>query len=174
MQGGTITRSTKVSQRNKIASTKIRSSQSVTHQPKTQTFFTVNEDQAGLIGEEPKKKLFNSSMCLVCTGIEHVTPSTDFRILLGNVGKHRKTLTVGRTVAVAAEHPTLIMESPITHGEVLGVAVEKLYPKRPCDVKADEVINRYLAKNREEVFGEKEEEPITVEAVSLSVDKKYH
>lgn len=59
-----------------------------------------------------------------------------------------------------------MIESPIIHGEVLVVTVEKLYRKSPYDGKAEAVINRYLAKNREEVFGEKGEDPITEETVA--------
>lgn len=65
-----------------------------------------------------------------------------------------------QAVAVVAEHPNSILESPRMHNEVLGVTVQKLYPKRPCDAKAEEVINRSLAKNQDAEFGGKEEEPI--------------
>lgn len=110
-------------------------------------------------------------MCLVCTGTAHVTPNTDFRIPIANLGKHPKTIAIGQTFSVAAEHPTSIMESPITHVELLCVAVEKLYRKRPCDARDEEVINQSLAKNREAAFGEKEEATIRAETVPLSVDK---
>lgn len=98
-----------------IALTKIRVSQAVTLQPEIETFVTVNNDQAGLIAVELRKKIFDSSMCLLGTGIEHVTLNTDLRILVANCLKDPKTITVGQTVAVAAEHPTSIMQTTITH-----------------------------------------------------------
>lgn len=62
-------------------------------------------------------------MCLVGTDIVQVTPHTNFRILITSVGKHPKALTTRQTVSVAGEHPVALIACPITHGEVLGVAV---------------------------------------------------
>lgn len=112
-------------------------------------------------------------MSFVGKCIVKVNPNTDFRIFIVNVGNINR-LTIGQTVSVVAELPASIMDSPINHGEVRGVAVKKLYLKGPCDAKAEEVINRSLAKNQEAKFGESEEKPITAETVPLSVDKNYH
>lgn len=63
-------------------------------------------------------------MCLDGTSVAHVEPHTEFLILVANVNKHPKTMKVRQTIPTATEHPSALMESPITHGEVLGVAVE--------------------------------------------------
>lgn len=91
--------------------------------PETQSFVTVKTYQHGLIAVEPNRKLFDSNMYLVGTGVAQVTPNTDFRILVANMGIYPKTLTVVQTISVTTEHPTAMMEAPITHGKALGVAV---------------------------------------------------
>ena len=156
------------------ASTKIRVAKPIVLQPETQTFVTVTTECGGLITVDPIKKLFDTSMCLVGAGIAQVEPNKEYRILIANMGKDPRTLTIGQTVATAGEHPTQVTEAPFNHGEVLGIAVENLYRKRPLDVKAEEVINASLAKNREQAFGETEKEPITAETVPLDVDEKHH
>lgn len=77
-----------------------------------------------------------------------------------------------RTIGVTTEHP--MTEEPITHGEILCVAVENIYCKRPCDAKAEDVTNCTLAKNREQVFREKEGAPVTAETIPFGVDSKHH
>lgn len=120
------------------------------------------------------EKLFNNTMCFVGTEFTQVTPKKDFRILIANVDKFPRTFTKGQKIIISSEHPNAMKESSITHGEVLRVAVESLYRRRPCDAKAEDVINKSLAKNREELFGETKEAPITSETVPLSVEDKYH
>lgn len=144
----------------------------MTLQPESQIFVIATTDQRGLIVVEHILRLFDSNMCLVGTSFTQVTPNTEFYVHFANNGKHPKTLTEGLTISTAAEHLTAMMEAPITHGEVLGVAVEKLYQKRPCEAKSENVVNCALVKNREQVFGEAEERPITVETVTLGVDAK--
>lgn len=97
---------------------------------------------------------------MVLTDVVQVTPNIDFRILIADVGKHPKILSIVQSIAFIAEHLSSMMEYPLTHGEVLGVAVENLYRKRPCDAKAKAVVNGSLARNKEHAFGEKQDEPI--------------
>lgn len=87
-------------------------------------------------------------MCLVGTGVTKVTPNKDLRILVTDMRKHTKTLTIGKTIAIATENFTNMTEATIKHGEVLSVAVKKMYRKRPCDDKAEDVVNRALPKTR--------------------------
>lgn len=159
---------------NKRTSTKVKVSKPVTLQPESQPVITVTTDQRGLIVVEPVWRIFDSNMCLVGTGVTQLTPNTELRVLFAYLGKNPKTLTEGQTIATAVEHPTAMMGAPITHGEVLGVAVEKLYRKSLCHAKSENVINRALSNNREQVFGEAEEKPITAETVPLGLESKYH
>lgn len=91
-------------------------------------------------------------MRIVGTGVAKASPNTNLRIIVANMGNTAKTPTIGRTISGRMDHPTDMNGEPITYGEVLGVAVEKMYWKRPCDAKAEDVINRALEKNRKNVF----------------------
>lgn len=118
------------------------------HQPETQTFVTVQTEKAGLILVNPNKQLFRNTLCLVCTYVAQVQPNTFFKIIIANIGQNQTTLNVVQTVTVAVERRISSVERPITHGEVLRIAVEKLYLKRPSVAKAEEVINASLSNNR--------------------------
>lgn len=96
-------------------------------------------------------------MCLVGASVAQAEPQAEFRILVAKVGKHPNTSTAVQTIATATEHHFALMESPITYGEVLGIAVENLYRKRTCNIKAGKVINTSLARNSQQNFGAKEE-----------------
>lgn len=68
-------------------------------------------------------------MSLLGTGIARVIPNVYLQLFVANLGKRPKTLIVRKTVHIAVVQPTYIMAYPITKGEQLGVAVEKLYRK---------------------------------------------
>lgn len=87
-------------------------------------------------------------MFLIVTGVAQCQHKTDFKITLANVGEHRKTLNIEQGVVFAPEHPISLMEAPITHCEVLAIAVENLYGRRYCDAKKEYVINASLGKHQ--------------------------
>lgn len=68
------------------------------------------------------------------------------------MGKHPKTLTIGQIITVATKRPTAMTESRITHGEVLAVEFERMYLKRLCDAKPEDVINHAFSKILEHVL----------------------
>lgn len=68
-------------------------------------------------------------MLKVGTGVAHVKPNTYFLILVANLGKYPKTLENGQNIAVVAKHTSAMVETPISHAHVLGVAAESLYRK---------------------------------------------
>lgn len=126
----------------------------VTSQAESQTFVTITTDQCALILVEHIWRIFDNNICLVGNDVTQVTPNTEFDVIVAKLGKKSMTLTGGQTVASAAQHTNDMMEATITRGEVLGVAVQNLYRKRPCDGKLGNVYNHALAKNREQVFGD--------------------
>ena len=67
-----------------------------------------------------------------------------------------------------------MVESEISHGELLGITETTHYKKRDIDTKDIETINKHLADLREAEHGKDEEKPITAETVELGVDKTYH
>lgn len=113
-------------------------------------------------------------MCIVGTGVAQATRNTDFRIVVTKMGKHSNNLTIGKTIAVVTEHPTAMKEAPITYGEIPSEAIEKMYRKRLCDPKVEDVINLALAMNLEQVFGEKEEALLRDETVAIRVGSTHH
>ena len=75
-------------------------------------------------------------------------------------------------MAKAGGHPATMVESKISHGELLGVvSKESLYRMRQIDVKNVDTIYQHLAENRES-HGGKGGQPVTSETFELSVDVK--
>lgn len=75
-------------------------------------------------------KLFDTNMFLVGTGVAQVTPNTEFLVLVANTETQPKILIIGQKMAVAVEHPNNIIKALATHGEVLVVAIQKIYCKQ--------------------------------------------
>ena len=67
-----------------------------------------------------------------------------------------------------------MVESEISHGELLGITETTYYKKRDIDTKDIETINKHLDDLREAEHGKAEEMPVTAETVELGVDKTYH
>lgn len=111
----------------KQTSTKIRVSLPATPQPETPTFVTVTMNQYGLIVVETNNKLFKTNIFLVGTAVAQGEPHTELRILVANFTKQPKTLTIGQTISTTTEHPSALVESLVTHGEVLCVVVWNIY-----------------------------------------------
>jgi len=119
-------------------------------QPGEQTWVKVASPAHGLILVEPVQKLYRNHLCLAGAGIAQVEPEKDFKILVANFGKHPVTLRPTQRIATAEPHPTTLLESKVTHGEVLGLVEDTpaptgKYRKRTTNAKDAKVINQHLA-----------------------------
>lgn len=133
----------------------IRVSKPVTFQLETKTFVTIKTEQSPLIVVEPNKQLFNTNICLLAIGI--VSSHRKYR-LQDTYSQHWDATEKAKLRPNCRRFSGTSSTNDgvqITNGEVIGDAVEKLYSKRACDVKAAGVINRTLEKNQKEFFGEK-------------------
>ena len=92
--------------------------------PNTQTWVEVTTSQHGLILIEPLAKLYDSHVCLTGNGIAQVESGIPFQILIGNFSDKERCLLPNQQVATAKPHPTTIVESDITHAELLGLTIE--------------------------------------------------
>lgn len=75
---------------------------------------------------------------------------------------------------MATDYPIWLIEAPIKHCEVLEIALEKLYRKRPCEAKAEELINASLSKSQEITICTDEKSSNTAGTVTTSLYRKYH
>lgn len=75
-------------------------------------------------------------------------------------------------VANADDHPTSLMESDISHGEMLGIlyTTTTKYRKREHDANNIDLMNKQLADEREAACGQEAEKPIKPDTVELGID----
>lgn len=73
-------------------------------------------------------------------------------------------------VANADDHPTSLMESDISHGEMLGIlyTTTTKYRKREHDANNTDLMNKQLADEREAACGQEAEKPIKPDTVELA------
>ena len=100
-----------------------------------------------------------------------------FKVLVADFGKHPKTLASGQVIAAASLSPTNLVESNISHCELLRLIDDKtaqMYRKRNASARDEKVINEYLQDLRSSHMGD-DEKPVTADDIDLSsVDKSYH
>ena len=75
---------------------------------------------------------------------------------------------------MASAHPLKIVESDVTHADLLGLIpddVDTKYRKRHVNVQDIDMINKHLAHERERHMGD-DEQPVTAEEVDLDVPKE--
>ena len=103
-------------------------------------------------------------MCLAGAGVAEVESNKPFPILVANFGKHPKLLLHKKHVATAKPHPTTLVESNISHAEILGLISDEeanvnrknLFRKRDFNAKDISLINKHLADDREKHMGDDE------------------
>ena len=78
--------------------------------------------------------------------------------MVANFGDRPDTILIGQKVAATDLHPSSIIETNISHGEVFGIEEnEKLsYKKRNLDARDTTFINKHLADLRESHMQEDE------------------
>ena len=122
---------------------------------------------------EPTERLLSKHNCSAATGVNHVHPDKEFRVLDANFSRHPVHLIQGQCIATAEDHPHSLTETDISHEEMLGIAeADNMYRKRDYNAKDINLINQHLADAREAILGEDAEEPITADTVELGVDEK--
>lgn len=145
--------------------------------PNTQTWVDVKTNTHGLVLITPKSKLYETHQCLAGTGVVQVQSDKTFRILVANFSDYPKKLIHNQVIASADEHPTNIVESEMSHGELLGLVDEdtaKMYRKRNLNARDASVINEYM-KDKKSNNMESDENPTTADDIDLGdVDKRHH
>ena len=119
-------------------------------------------------------------MCLAGAGVAEVEPNKPFQNLVANFGKHPKLLLPKQHVETAKPHPTTLVESNISHAEMLGLISDEeangnrknLFRKRDFNAKDISLINKHLADEREKHMGD-DEKPVTADDIDLDVDDEH-
>ncbi len=145
--------------------------------PGAQTWVEVATTISGTVLMEPNARLYRNHTCLASNGVAEVEADKPFNVLVANFGNHPKQLALGQVVATAYANPTDLVESTISHAELLGLCDDKAamrYRKRNADARDETVINNNLRDLRSSHMGE-DEKPVTADDIDLSgVDKSYH
>ncbi len=165
-----LRRPTKFSRRIRVTST-------VVLKPNTQTWVEVTTETSGLILVESTKRLCETHTCLTGNGVAQVEANKPFRVLVANFGNTNRRLLSGQAIAFAEPHPSSIMESDVSHAELLGLVDDKtaqLYRKRNLNARDTSVINDYLRDARSGHMGV-DEKPTTAADIQLpDVHTKHH
>ena len=75
----------------------------------------------GLITIEPYGPLYAKTQCSVAAGVHQASePGKPFGIFVANFTTKPVVLTPGQVVATTDEHPAALMETDMSHGEMLG------------------------------------------------------
>ena len=67
----------------------------------------------------PNVRLYQNHTCLASNGVAEVEADKPFAVLVANFGDHPKTLALGQVVATADVNPSNLVESNVSHAEVL-------------------------------------------------------
>ena len=127
---------------------------------------------------EPVNRLYQNHVPLAGAGIADVQPDVPFKILVANFGESPHNVVPNQHIATAEEHPTSLIESHISQGEMFG-----LVPDAPSndDVKFrqwvfnprdTDAINRHISDERQKHL-EDEEKPITTDDIDLDVSEDF-
>ena len=73
---------------------------------------------------QPVKFLYQNHLCLAVEGIAYVQPDDPFKILVVNFGESSYDLVPNQHISTAKEHPTSLIESHISHVEILGLVTD--------------------------------------------------
>ena len=112
--------------------------------------------------------------CRRASGVANVQPDQPFRVLVSNFNLHPVDLKRHQVVAMASAHPEKIVESDVTHAELLGMIpddVDTKYLKRHVNVWDIETINKHLTDERERHMGD-DEKTVTAEEIDLNVPEE--
>lgn len=146
-------------------------------EPGTQTWVEVAAPISVTVLIEPNPKMYQHHTCLASNGVVEAVADVPFKILVANFGKHTKNLQKGQVVGNVHANPANLVESNISHGELLRLIDNKtaqLYRKHNQIARDESVINDSLRDLRNSHMGQ-DEKPVTADDIDLSgVDKSYH
>ena len=155
-------------------SPRIRVTKRVKLQPDTQTWVEVVTKRQGLILVEPVERLYNDRTCLTAAGVADVRSNEPFKLLVANFGPKAVDLKPNQVVAMAETHPENLVESHISHAEMLGLIPDdpipgtSKYRKFNFNTSDENLINRQLADEREKHMGA-DEKPMTADDIELDI-----
>lgn len=152
------------------SSPKIKVTKSVVLKSDQQTRVEVVSKRDGLMLVDSYPNLFSKQMCLVASGIANVSADQPLRLLVANFGSTSIELRPRKAITKASDHPTNLVESHISHGELLDLFSEDTndgkFRKRHIDHKIIDTINRHLDDQRESHMAE-DETPTTADDIKL-------
>ena len=155
-------------------SPRIRVTKRVKLQPDTQTWVEVVTKRQGLILVEPVERLYNDRTCLTAAGVADVRSNEPFKLLVANFGPKAVDLKPNQVVAMAETHPENLVESHISHAEMLGLIPDdpipgtSKYRKFNFNTRDENLINRQLADEREKHMGA-DEKHMTADDIELDI-----
>ena len=125
----------RVNTANQAPSLKVVVHKTTTLQPGAQNSVLVTTEATGLVIIEPRQQLFSKQTCLIATGVHQVKSEIPSRILIANFDTSHIRLRRGHNVAKVDEHPTNLVESDVSHVELLGIVSEDThYKKRDINI----------------------------------------
>ena len=89
--------------------------------PESNTFVAVATRREVVIMVGPQKQLNEKLGCRTASGVANVQLDQPSRVLVANFNLHPVDLKHHQVVAMASAHPEKIVESDITHAELLGL-----------------------------------------------------
>lgn len=110
-------------------------------------------------------------MCLADSVVVDVRPDEPFCTRIASFGEQPVALLPKQFLATAKVHRANLVESNLSHTEVLGLVDEthdRMFLKRHLNRINGEIINRHLADEREKNM-EADEKPITANYIELYV-----
>lgn len=159
--------------RHKSVSPKLQTVIHVVFQNDSKTWVQVKTKQKGLILVTPTRQTYENKFFLAATGVAQVKPDEPFRILVAKCGKRSKILLQNQHRTDAEDSKTALIESDVTHPELLGIINEgettptnykmstnenTYYRKINLNIRDEKIINRHITDIREEHM-EKDERP---------------
>ena len=75
----------------------------------------------GLAVVQPHDELYLRGKIITSNGVVQVEPGRSFRFLMANLSKKPKPLAKGQIVGTLLPHPTAILNTPVTLGQVLNL-----------------------------------------------------
>lgn len=142
---------------------KIFKSEKVRLETESQTGVKIKTAKPGLIIIEPLQRLYSRHNCLAGADVYQKAPRQEFGILIANFESKHVYLSKGQTVATAGDHPVALMESDITHSEMVGfMDTKNIYHKRNKSTRDIDVINKHIADAKEAAVNKADETVLTM------------
>ena len=99
-------------------SPKIRVATAIFLPPEAQTWISMVSKRHRVAVVQPHDELYLREKIVASNGVVEVEPERAFRILMANLSKEPKLLAKGQIVGTLLPHPTAILNTPVTLGQV--------------------------------------------------------